>query len=286
MNEKFALDPTACRNALELKYLLEKFGFSQGRFLVEYPAKWRKLLYQHIDTFPPVEQQKAKRFVEKARDRGLLPSGLPFDANQPWMSNAIAQKRQGQLTQVIGEAHPDALASTDVDDDVLGDSRSIRVLATAENLIRLAQPLLDASGEVVLIDPYVCLAKSSYLKVLSGMIAAVGQRPVRFVVFARAEHFIGKESPRTTAKRELLPMMKSGQQLAFFALNDLGNVHARYLLSLKGALKYDKGFGEEPRREVDIHAVSQTLHEEYVRLFIEGQHGHQVVEHFEIKASG
>ena len=286
MNEKFALDPTACRNALELKYLLEKFGFSQGRFLVEYPAKWRKLLYQHIDTFPPVEQQKAKRFVEKARDRGLLPSGLPFDANQPWMSNAIAQKRQGQLTQVIGEAHPDALASTDVDDDVLGDSGSIRVLATAENLIRLAQPLLDASGEVVLIDPYVCLAKSSYLKVLSGMIAAVGQRPVRFVVFARDEHFSSKTPPRTIAERELLPVMQPGQQLACFALNDNRNMHARYLLSLKGALKYDKGFQEEPDAMVDIETVSQPVHEEYVRLFIEGEHGHHVVEHFEIKASG
>lgn len=286
MNEKFALDPTACRNALELKYLLEKFGLAQGRFLVEYPAKWRKLLYQHIDTFPPVEQQKAKRFVEKARERGMLSSGLPFDTNQPWINNAITQKRLGQLTQVIGEAPPDALATTDVDDDVLGDSRGARVPATAAALIGVAQPLLDVSGEVVLIDPYFSLAYPKCLKVLRGMIAAVGQRQVRFVVFARDEHFSSKTPPRTIAERELLPVMQPGQQLACFALNDNRNMHARYLLSLKGALKYDKGFQEEPDAMVDIETVSQPVHEEYVRLFIEGEHGHQVVEHFEIKASG
>ena len=56
MNEKFALDPTACCDAQELKYLLEKFGFGQGRFLVGYPVKWRKLPDQHIDTVLPVVQ--------------------------------------------------------------------------------------------------------------------------------------------------------------------------------------------------------------------------------------
>lgn len=286
MNEKFALDPTACCDAQELKYLLEKFGFGQGRFLVEYPAKWRKLLYQHIDTFPPVEQQKAKRFVEKAHERGMLRSGLPFDPAQSWVSNALGQKRQGHLTQVIAEAPPDAIASADVDDDVLGDSRGTRVPATAAALVEVAQPLLDVSGEVVLVDPYFSLAYPKCLKVLRGMIAAVGPRPVRFVVFARAEHFSSKTPPRKIAERELLPVMQPGQKLACFALNDDRNMHARYLLSLKGALKYDKGFQEEPDAMVDIETVSQPVHEEYVRLFIEGEHGHQVVEHFEIKASG
>ena len=58
MNEQFLMEATACRDARELRFVLSKFGLSDGRFLLNYPSSWNKLLFAHIETFPDIEQLK------------------------------------------------------------------------------------------------------------------------------------------------------------------------------------------------------------------------------------
>ena len=47
MNEEFAVEPTAFENAMQLKYVLEKFGFYHGRFIVGFPSKWINQVHEH-----------------------------------------------------------------------------------------------------------------------------------------------------------------------------------------------------------------------------------------------
>jgi hypothetical protein len=49
MNEEFLVEPTGFNSALELKYVLEKFGFFQGRFIGKFPKDWKKQIYQNMD---------------------------------------------------------------------------------------------------------------------------------------------------------------------------------------------------------------------------------------------
>ena len=48
MNEEFLVEPTGFNNALELKYILEKFGFFQGRFIGQFPKGWKKQIYENM----------------------------------------------------------------------------------------------------------------------------------------------------------------------------------------------------------------------------------------------
>lgn len=59
MNKEFIIDPLSFTNATELKYILEKFGFFQGRLLAKYPSSWIKSVHGKIQFWPDLEKKRA-----------------------------------------------------------------------------------------------------------------------------------------------------------------------------------------------------------------------------------
>lgn len=283
MNEKYAVDPVAFNSALEFRYLLEKFGFDQGRFLAEYPKKWRKMLFDHIVTLPDVEQMRIKRVLECRADRSMLRMGLPYDSGRSWVENAVDKKAAGLFTEVFAGKGSGLLTLHDIDDEQLADSRGVRVVATAKNLLAVAEPLLQCSMEVFLIDPYITLGKPRYLEFFQALLASPHAKDMGFVFFARNEHFVCKESPEHIAQRELLPYMQMGSSARFVSLNDNRQMHGRYMFSIKGALKYDKGFQVDGHTLVDIEVVSKNIHNEYFTLYNDREHEFDIVGDFTVR---
>lgn len=282
MNERIAVEPCVFACAMDIKYLFEKCGFHNGRFIAQYPLGWLNDLRKEIEKLPEVEQLRAKRVLENLKDTSTLPCNAPYDKAKQWVDNALAQAPLGQFKSVIGDHPPRTLTLDEVDDEVLGDSRGERIRQTAAEYARIAAPLLSMSREIYLIDPYFRFGRPNRLKVLKAFISSIGQRPVRIVIISRHDE-ISKDTPsfEALAGQHLRPLLKSGQMVRILSVDDdnENKMHARYLLSLKGAIKYDKGF-EESIEElfVDVEAVSKTLHDELVRLYIgdQAQHGFKV----------
>ncbi|MGZ8546964.1 MAG: hypothetical protein ACXWVU_06170, partial [Sulfuricurvum sp.] len=88
MNKEFAIEPTAFENALQLKYILEKFGFYHGRFIVGFPSKWIKQVHEHVQRFPEIEQARARRLLEGYAKNSIVPSGgLGYEPALSWVDN-------------------------------------------------------------------------------------------------------------------------------------------------------------------------------------------------------
>src|SRR5438034_4649490 len=82
MNEDFAIEPTVFRDSRDLKYALEKFGFSQGRFLAAYPKRtWRKLVFEKISQFSDLERKRAEYLLGKYNDGRVQGCGLDYMQN-------------------------------------------------------------------------------------------------------------------------------------------------------------------------------------------------------------
>lgn len=235
---------------------------------------WLKLLRKEIENFPEVEQLRAKRVLERMKEKAIVPASERFDYGKSWNENALVQQQSGHFKLIIG-TKPPAISLDDIDDSELGDSRGERVTQSAEEYARIASPLLLNSAEIFLIDPYFRFGRPSRLKVLKRFIALLGGRPARIVVIARTDE-LSKDRFEQIAQREMTPLLKSGQMLKILAVTDdnQNKLHARYLLSIKGAIKYDKGFEESLESQlVDVEYVSETLHNQLIQLFIEGRHG-------------
>jgi hypothetical protein len=283
MNEKYALDPESIENYRDLKYVVEKFGFTEGRFLLRYPKYWRRILYDHlIEKKVPDNQIKAISEVLEKSMQDFMRSKLEYAQSRTWADNAIRQKFQGNISDVIGSAKESMLDFDDIERS-LADSRGVTVQATAENLVLAAEPLLQASEEIFIVDPYLSLGNRSYLEFIKEIIRKTSSQKVSIKMFSRAEEFRCKKCPKQIAEEELSRFLHSTQDIAFTSLNDGNDMHDRYLFSLKGALKYSKGF-RVSEKYVEIETVSKTNHQRYVELYIEKQHTFTIEDDFVVRA--
>lgn len=176
MNEEFLVEPKGFNSALELKYLLEKFGFFRGRFIGKFPKDWQKQIYHDISSLPDLEQARIKRLVEKSKD-SLVPSGQPFEPSKSWLDNAHQQIEQKRFSGVVAAkpnqwGYPDL---SEVDEDYLKGGHDVRILGQAEYYTDVVRRLLQLSYEIVLVDPYLHLDKTACENVMASFLETAQQ---------------------------------------------------------------------------------------------------------------
>ena len=131
MNEEFLVEPTGFNSSLELKYLLEKFGFFQGRFIGRFPGDWKNHIYQNMNKLPDIEQARVRSILEKNKNC-LVPSGQDFNPTLSWLRNAHQQIKQQKFEGIIAASANEWNYPTysEVDHDYLMGGHDIRILAS------------------------------------------------------------------------------------------------------------------------------------------------------------
>lgn len=276
MNDEFAIDPTAFENALQFQYVLEKFGFHQGRFIVGLPSKWAKQVHEHIVTFPDLEQARIKRILEKKKQIIFKPGGLGFDPQLEWAENV---NRASNLTSFQGvlAAKPNRFSYPtlqEIDDSFFGASFDVRVEGTADNYSTVAKRLLQSSHEIVIVDPYLRLNRPACEVVIKHFLNAAQQNgsAKHFVFWTREdkanikgykrlleERYKSYLSPKSTLKVRLVDDSHSIEKM-----------HARLLLSSLGGLRFDHGFEHfDDGRRVDISLITQQAHDAHCKWYLD-----------------
>lgn len=277
MNEEFAVEPTAFESALQLKYVLEKFGFHRGRFIVEFPSRWIKQVYEHIQRLPDSEQARARRLLELYAKRCVVPSdGLCYEPTLPWIVNVHHANEAHSPFHGIVAANANSFGYKtlhDVDDVFFGAGSDVRILGTAENYSRVAKRLLQMSHEVVLIDPYLRLERPTCEKVVKRFLAIAQQGKCReFVFWARHEKANIKDYKRMLDEK-FKPNLSPKSSLTVKLVEDehsTEKMHARLLLSTLGGLRFDHGFEEfDNGRRVDVSLVSEQAHDAHCRWYLD-----------------
>lgn len=280
MNEEFAVEPTAFENASQLKYVLEKFGFHHGRFIVGFPSKWIKQVHEHSLLFPEIEQAKARSLLIKAKESNLVVNSgdLGFVPSFPWINNAhhvsvaynpfngvIAAKSNSFGYPTVNEVY-------EMDDDFFGASNDVRIIGTAENYSRIARRLLQLSHEVAFVDPYLRLERPACEKVVKSFLAIAQQGKCQNFVFWTREKIAAKAYMRMLEEK-YKPSLAPKSTLTVNLVDDEGSadkMHARLLLSTLGGLRFDHGLEEfDDGRRVDVSLVSKQAHDSHRRWFLD-----------------
>ena len=61
-------------------------------------------------------------------------------------------------------------------------------------------------------------------------------------------------------------------------------MHGRYLLSIKGGIRFDQGFQKLPEgRHVDVGPIGKTIHDALLDIYCDGKHDMRVIDRLAFK---
>jgi len=277
MNKEYIIEPTAFHNAIELKYTLEKFGFLQGRLLVQYPSAWFKNVYDQIQNWPDLEKHKAKVLLQKAKET-IVPAGEAYQPAMSWLENAHniynSKKIDGVVASEVNAWGFPIVA--DLDEDYFDSGRDIRTSSSVENYIKTSSRLLQNSREITLIDPYLRLDKKNCATVVNEFLKIAQQGKCKsFVIWARHEISAMKSQAvyLEMLNKDIKPALTKGSRLIVKLVDDdnsLEKMHARLMLSKLGGLRFDHGFEAfSDGRNVDISVLDKNTHDHHCKWYID-----------------
>ncbi len=277
MNEEFLVEPVGFNSALELKYVLEKFGFFHGRFIGQFPKGWKKQIYQNMDRLPDLEQARVRNLLEKNQDC-LVPTGQPFDTKLSWLKNAHQQVEEQNFEGIVAASANEWNYPTfnEVDHDYLMGGHDIRILASSKNYTQITKRLLQLSYEIVLVDPYLKLYRDGCEQVLKAFLGSAQQGKCRsFVIWARYDEASLKNQAAYMEMLEKVykPKLINDSQITVKLVNDKSSnekMHARLMLSKLGGFRFDHGFSEfDEDRYVDVAIIDKRTHDQYCRWYLD-----------------
>ena len=282
MNEVYAANPSVIGSSADLRFLLSKFGPYAGRYLLKYPSFWHEQVLS--DGLSDLEQERIKALLRRAQEdlRFVARASAPWHETHTWDENITKLLIEGAaLHQVISHRAP-STSFIRYDDFDPAPTAEEQVLGTATEYARVSKTLLSFSPELHFIDPYINLEKEEYYEPLKAMISVAARGKCQALyIWARQKNLITQANQNTflTAQQGALSRLKreakckDGTLVKMYLLEDESSehkLHARYLLSIKGGIRFDQGFQIlRQSRTADISPIGQDLHHSLLERYKE-----------------
>lgn len=280
MIKRYAIEPRSLTSWDDFRYVMEKLGFAEGRVMVALPKKWVSELLDSLDG--DIKQSRLATKLQRYKEDRIIQSRSPYDIQMSWVENASALHSKGRIDAILisQQSRADMKESgyptpVDIDEDFFQSPREIRCLSTVENLSDAAEMLLEVGSEARFIDPYFKITSPSYLKTLAAFakLAQTGGRCRKFEIFTKSD-FLPKGGAHSFNKmldEYLGPCAGARFGVKVHFLDTFAtriNFHARYFLTNKGGLRYDKGFALGcPPELVDISLLDKKVCTELFEIF-------------------
>lgn len=299
MNELFAADPATCADSRDLMLLLKSFGPCAGRYLANYPIDWDRRLKDRLEALGELEGAKVRTLLRRAHESTSLitRTQLPWREDIDWLGNAnplLSSKPIIFSGLIANRSIPPSVHQ--LHELELSPTAEERIAATANEYVRISKVLLLLSPEIALIDPFLNPLKRSYSSVLRAFLETVAKGKCQKIsIWARASTVFGTKdaevikSDLNSALRLMAQQaaLRHGCEVEMFLVEDeqkRDKMHARYLLSIKGGIRFDQGFQQLPEnRLVDVGPVGNAIHGELLDIYFDGQHDMSVVEKLAFK---
>lgn len=278
MNERIGLAPRCFQDARELKYILERLGPYEGRFAADFPSAWKRAALEYAEDLGQVEFARIRELLVRHHRSGFIACGLVYSPVDSWTTNARrVQAGANQFALVVADLkEPSEFPRlADVELDSLPGSRDWRGQATAENYAALAEPYINATPVLSIVDPHFSIERDSDFRVVQSLVSRLSSpRCCRLLIFSRMDSSVrgADKRLRERAKRILDSTKALREGIDFYFLSDLADKrqHARYLIGSHGALRFDAGFRHfSDGRLADVSVVDRKLHTDLYGEFVE-----------------
>lgn len=254
MLKEFALEPEALASWESFRYLVEKFGVSQGRVISRFPKQWKRLVYEAAQKALSGTSQLSKIEVKlnALGDDVVFPTARPGgDGSKPWIERALVEHAREPFAGIIARANPrnqaHVLLHSDLDeqDPRFHSSSQMEIERTAANLVGCATFLLRHTTTVKWVDHVMDLRqprwRRPFCEALS-VLARVG-RPVHFELHRRFGNEIEKRNLRQQYEEAFSRYRVDSVTLALY-LHAEQFMHDRFILTERGGIQIGHGLDD------------------------------------------
>lgn len=261
MYSVFGIEPESINNWKDLRYIVEKFGFNNGLLIARYPKRWMAMVMDSCkeNGIKDVELSRIEEKLRQIKSDRFLKVGLPY-TEKGWCesisSEGVIGSFDGVITREIIDP-PSFYTIDDVPEEVFQNHREMQVQRNATKLAEVAKNLLISSNQLTLIDPYF-QPKNKCIKVLKELIrnSIKNEKCIsRITIYmAHSAYPVSLENLKKEYKEIIVN--SDGFELEIKRVDDESidfDFHARYLLTDKAGLRYDRGFVEPVELEQKEH---------------------------------
>lgn len=294
MNEVYALEAEGCTSFAEVKLALSQFYPYQGRFISEVPKGWPAKVLEAARNLSDSDQKKISRFLEKIVSSGVLVSPK-FSSYSPAKSlkenfNSLLNTEDLAAALLWDESACDGAKFRYILDE-LPEASGAPVPMTVKDYIKILHPILRASREIFVVDPYLNPCRAEYGRFVEVLFDAASKYGATNFVFISQYNSERGDLPLDMEKVRLHLIRAQKEASGHHAVRcefhnwDKGDLdqHGRYFFSIKYGLSFDRGFRvQETKRQQDalhganvVSVLSVKNHDFLLKTYLDAKASYQ-----------
>lgn len=290
---EYAVEPRAIGSSWEaFRYIIEKFGFDQGRLISQFPKQWFREVYDATAGLPPVQKKRIEEALNQAKKNKVIATGRLYNpAAGNWLHNALTEHRRSLFHAIIAGENPTGdravLLADDLDEQqpLMNVPRSCAIRRDAASLSAAMKEMLRFSSRILIVDPFYDPFSQKYkstvrecLRMVSGLNPGASvEIHYRYHDNKPANDILEREAAR------LFPgVIPQNIKVSIFCWRQRHggeDFHARYLLTEMGGIAVDAGFSDEGNQQTtDMHLMGYELSQQKLIEFARNATLYELVE--------
>jgi hypothetical protein len=242
---EYAVEPAVLSSWDRVRFFLDAFGPWKGRFLAEYPRRWKKMVYDAALKCPDRERKQIEVRLANVDKRVFSRrSQADYDNAGSWFENAETEHRRVPFRAIIAagaRAGAHVLDGGEVDDrcDLWRVESGRLVSKDPASFARAIQLLLSASTRVVIIDPYFRADQDDKTRPLVAICKSLPPGASLEIHFSDKSH--GYDWCMQVATRALPKVLPSDMKVTLYCWRERAGgprLHNRYILTDVGGVKF------------------------------------------------
>lgn len=256
MLQEYAVEPAAIGSDWQtFRYLIEKFGFDQGRLISQFPKHWFREVYRAAGGLSDMQKKRVEEALSEAKKNKVVRTGRPYQPDLGgWLDNALAEHGREPFHAIIAAANPGGDACVVCSDEV-NDGHALMACARERALPRAVEALAGAlqgmlrfGARAVFVDPFFDPYNVRHKRVFSRLLSIVRDLNPRAACEIHYRYHADKPD-NVDLEREAAALfggiIPAGMFITLYCWKErVGgeDFHARYLLTDKGGIRVDAGF--------------------------------------------
>ena len=293
MEYEYAVEPEAIASSWNnCRFVMSLFGLEKGRLISRFPGGWFREVLHLSEKLPVMEKKRIQeKLISAKREYIVMQFSRPYDSEKNWIDNAVFEhegKPFGGLI-VLKKIVPSVTRMFPVEDI---DEKDIAVdkfiSKDVKSILHASHGFLRFGSQIEIIDPYFRLdgkkGKESRLLIKEFMKIAAKYRRCSTIKVHYKDH---DEMPTIEFIQDDLKnfpdIVPSGMKLEIYRWRENQDCqydfHGRYLLTDKGGIFFDGGFGgKEKAKKFALGRYSHAESPERLEAFTPGGCGHVLAE--------
>ena len=256
MNEKYGIEPSACNEIIEWRYLLDKFGPFTGRYIAKFPQDWEKQILNQILSNNWLEIERLKVLLRRAFEKKLiidLKAKSRYFEDKGWVENLESDRAaRSEIYRLIVRSKRNE-RELDLQSLDLPPTAGERVSSDVGSFIRVSEVHLLIGPELYFVDPFFDPLKITHAEVLTGMLGVSARGSARrAVAWTSMRKVFASDAEITEKLFEIKRRSGFKFPLEIVLVDDSASnykLHDRWLFTQYGGIGYSQGFQRQTKNK-------------------------------------